>query len=140
MSEQTINRSTKAEAIESLKTIGQFIGFNQISALKTAMRGEEKQFFFDMIVDLSQLIAKMSKTYEQDGKGEQAIAYLHYFKGSGDWYITEKDTEPDQYQAFGVANLGYGAELGYISIVELLKNDVELDLYFKPKTLQEAQK
>jgi hypothetical protein len=46
----------------------------------------------------------------------------------------EKDADPDhvgQMQAFGIADLGMGAELGYISIPELLENGAELDLYFK---------
>lgn len=32
-----------------------------------------------------------------------------------------------------------GGETGYISIVELLENGAELDLYFTPKTLAEVQ-
>lgn len=86
----------------------------------------------------------MPKTYEQDGKGLKAIAYLHYFTGNADWYITEKDMsdpdEPGQLQAFGLANLGYGGELGYISIVELLKRGAELDYHFEPCPLDEIDK
>lgn len=63
----------------------------------------------------------MDKTYEQDGKGEESIAYLHYFRGSADWYILEKDSEPEQFQAFGWADLGGGGELGYISIIDLVQ-------------------
>ena len=41
-------------------------------------------------------------------------------------------------QAFGIADLGKGRELGYISIPELLENGAELDLYYtEPKTIGE---
>ena len=62
----------------------------------------------------------MHKVYEQGGKGDAAIVHLHYFTSSGDWYITERDTSVAQHQAFGSADLGYGPELGYISIAELI--------------------
>jgi hypothetical protein len=90
----------------------------------------------------------MPKTGEQDGKGEQATAYLHYFAGGqASWYITEKDAgSPDddpgtgQIQAFGLADLfGDGGELGYISIAEILENGGELDFHFTPKTLAEIR-
>jgi hypothetical protein len=91
----------------------------------------------------------MPKNYEQDGKGDDAIVSLHYFAGgSANWWITEKDMEtpeePGQHQAFGLANMFGGptdqdAELGYISIVELLAAGAELDFYFKPRTLRELK-
>jgi len=68
------------------------------------------------------------------------IAHLHYFTGSGDWYITERDTSTEQHQAFGLADLGYGGELGYISIAELIANNVELDLHFTPQPLAQLRK
>jgi len=117
-----------------------FIGASQMAAISVCIRGEEGQFFKDKLCELSALISSMPKTYEQDGKGEDAIAYLHYFKGAADWYITEKDMEAEQHQAFGLADLGYGGELGYISLVEILGAGAELDLYFKPRTLAEIKK
>src|SRR3989442_851268 len=76
------------------------------------------------------------KTHDKHSKGDAAIVYLHYFNGSMDWYITEKDMEAGgQHQAFGLADFGDGGELGYISIVELIRNHVELDLYWTPCTL-----
>lgn len=76
--------------------------------------------------------------------GDGAIVYLHYFKGACDWWITERDSDPDgegQIQAFGFANLGDPecAELGYISIVELIRHGVELDLYWQSRTLGEVK-
>ena len=41
-----------------------------------------------------------------------------------------------QLQAYGLVNLGYGGELGYISIDELIGNNVELDLYFEPTEIK----
>jgi hypothetical protein len=128
---------TQADATKAIKYLGDFIGRSQLNAIATAMRGEEKQFFFDKMVSIEKQIKAMPETYGQDGMGDKAIAYLHYFKGSGDWYITEKDSvegEP-QHQAFGLANLGHGGEMGYISIDELIKSGVELDMYWTPKTI-----
>lgn len=108
--------------------------------------GEEAAFFVDMIFALAARIVKMPKTYEQDGKGEEAIAYLHYFAGgSASWWITERDvsSQPGEMdrQAFGLADLFRdGGELGYISIAELLENEAELDLYFEPKPLREVRR
>ena len=94
-------------------------------------------------MEYGERIATMPKTYEQEGKEDQAIVSLHYFRGNQDWYITEKDMEtpeePGQHQAFGMTDLGHGGELGYISIVELVAHGVELDLYFKPRTLAEIR-
>ena len=87
---------------------------------------------------LGNLVAnKMAKIYEQDGKGDDAIVYLHYFHASGaDWYITERDISDEQHQAFGLADLGMGfPELGYISIEELKSVGAELDIHWTPKTL-----
>src|SRR5258705_12608941 len=95
-----------------------FIGESQQQAILECLKGEERDWFHEKIKEYSKRIETMPKTYEQDGKGDAAIAYLHYFTPSADWWITERDCEEEQQQAFGLADLGYGAELGYISIVE----------------------
>lgn len=134
---------TKADALQALATLRRFIGNSQLQALADGMRGEEKQYFFDKIVALANLVSTMPETYAQDGLGDAAIVSLHYFKGGADWYITERDSDPDgegQIQAFGLAALFRdGGELGYISIVELIGAGVELDLHFKPRTLREVR-
>jgi len=122
----------KSDAVKSLKNLKPFVAPFQLSILAGLIDGEEGQYFIDTVVELDYLIQQMPKTYEQDGKGDQAVAYLHYFMGGMDWYITEKDMEDEQLQAFGLANLGHGAELGYISIEELKANNIEIDLYFTP--------
>ena len=78
-----------------------------------------------------------------DGKGGQAVAHLHYFMGGCDWFIFEKDVEGGVDQAYGYAILNgdlHNAELGYISIAELVAAGVELDLHFTPKTFEEIQR
>ena len=118
-----------------------FMSAQQAQAMLQGMRGEEGQYFKDKCSEITKLVVDMPKTYEQDGKGDKAIAYLHYFKGGGDWYITERDMGPRQDQAFGLASLqGNDPELGYISLVELAKHNVELDLHFKPTTIGELKK
>ena len=131
--------ATKADAAQAIPTLRRFLSRSQLSVLGDNCYGEERQFFIDKIVEMADLIRTMPKTYEQDGKGDDAVVYLHYFLGNMDWYITEKDMEVEQYQAFGLADLGYGAELGYICIAELVEAGAELDLYFTPKTLREVK-
>jgi hypothetical protein len=132
---------TKLDAIQAIRTLQPFVGTRQLFAIASTCRSEEKQFFFDKLVELADLVSAMPETYEQDGLGQQAVAYLHYFVGGNDWYITERDCDPDgdgQSQAFGLARMNGGyPELGYISIRELIKNHVELDLYFEPKPLSQ---
>jgi hypothetical protein len=132
-----VRPATKLQAAAAVLTLRHYIGTSQLSALGDACRGEERQFFINKLVELAELVNSMPRVYEQDGKGDSAIAHLHYFTGSCDWYITERDTTDEQHQAFGLANLGYGPELGYISIQELLENGAELDLHFQPKPLRE---
>ena len=129
------------KGMAALNSVRQFLSRGQFRAIADAMKGEEGRFFIDKAKVLAQLIEGMAKTYEQDGKGDDATAYLHYFKGSGDWYITEKDASgKGTEQAFGLADLGQGGELGYISIDELVRNNVELDLHFEPKPLSAVGK
>ena len=128
-------QNTIADVNAVMPLLKQFIGKSQLSAIGMGIRGEEGQFFKDKLIEIANVIQTMPKTYGQDGMGDKAIAYLHYFKGTGDWHITEKDMEDEQLQAFGLANLGQGDELGYISIQELIDAGVELDLYWTPKTI-----
>lgn len=131
--------ATIRNAIVAETYLTNFINPRQLASMKGDCRGEEGQFFIDKLVEMADLIKNMPKTYEQDGKGDDAIVTLHYFRGGSDFYITEKDMGDGQHQAFGLANLGYGDELGYMSIVELLENDVELDMYFTPCTLRQIK-
>lgn len=98
----------------------------------------------EVINRLYSVITSMSVAYEQDGLGDDALVYLHYFFAGSDWYVLEKDScENEQNQAFGFVILNndiQSAELGYISINELISlevgySGVELDFYFDPRPL-----
>lgn len=129
----------ESELSKKLEAIKGFMGEAQYSILKSAINKPNNEFE-DVINELYQTITTMPKTYEQDGKGNEAIAYLHYFKGGNDWWITEKDKEAKQLQAFGLASVnGYEPELGYISIEELKSINAELDFYWTPKTIGEIK-
>jgi hypothetical protein len=111
-------------------------------ALLQALKSEEKMGFVETLTELRQRIETMPKTYETDGQGKYALVQLHYFQAGMDFHVTEKDTagDDDQQQAFGLSDLGFGAELGYINIQELVENGIELDLYWSLKKLGEVQK
>lgn len=131
---------TTLEKLRSLQEQG-FIGGAQSSAIRQGLRGSDGPAFDAKIDAVHQLVHTMPKTYEQNSLGEQAIVYLHYFGGSADAFITERDSESEQHQAFGLMDLfGDGGELGYISLPEITESGMELDLYWTPKTLAEIRK
>lgn len=119
----------------------QFIGPDQTEAMANLARGgEESQHWREKIVEIQGVVETMPRIYEQDGKGDEAIVSLHYFRGDMDWWITERDTSVVQHQCFGLADLGMGcAELGYISLLELFSVGAELDCYWTIKTLGEVK-
>jgi hypothetical protein len=133
--------NTFNDVMQKISVLKSFMNFHQLEVFATLYHSIERQFFIDKLNELVNTVNTMPKTYEQDGKGDEAVAYLHYFKNGSDWYITEKDMYGDdqQHQAFGFAILNGDiemAEKGYISIVELLENQVELDLYFTPTSIK----
>jgi hypothetical protein len=128
------------EILCHIKVLKQFIAPHQLNIIASGCRTEEKEFFFEKIKELSNTFNTMPVTYEQDGKGEKAIVYFHYFCGNMDWYIIEKDTGNSQTQAYGYCDLGTGLpELGYISLIELAHNSIEIDLHWTPTTLGEVK-
>lgn len=138
--EKHIDLMTTAAAFQKIK---QFVSSAQISILADlCSNSEERHEFRSIVLSLAERIETMPATYETEGSADP-IAFLHYFRGNADFYITEKDCDDDgegQIQAFGLADIGYGAELGYISIQELIENRVEIDLYFEPKRLSSIRK
>lgn len=131
---------TQQDAAKALKILQPWMSRAQYATVQQLCRlsTEEHEHFWQLVTDYAARIQAMPTTYQTDSQGDQALVYLHYFVGSGDWHITEKDSDPDnegQIQAFGMANLGYGGELGYINIVELVAHKAELDLYWTPKPL-----
>jgi len=80
----------------------------------------------------------------QEGMGDEAIVYAHYFNpyGMGEWWILEWDGKDEM---FGYADLGF-PELGYISLSELenvsiggMELPIERDLHWREKTLGEVK-
>lgn len=128
-------KNTLHDVNHYLPELRKFMPDNQLAVAAKNLRGEEGQFFKDTLIDIGKTIKNMAKTYEQDGMGDDAIASLHYFRGGMDWYITEKDSEDEQLQAFGIVDLGHGLEMGNVSISELKQNNIELDFHFKPMTV-----
>jgi hypothetical protein len=119
-----------------------FLPWAERETLLTSLNGEEAEGIADIVLAVAKTIEEMPVTYQQDGKGDEAIAHLHYFFGGVDAYITEKDVNGGVQQSFGLITLTGSiddAELGYISIEELVNNGVELDLHWRPKTLREIK-
>lgn len=122
-----------------------FMPHAQRAVLMTSLSGEEGESIAEIVLRVADTINTMPKTYETDWQGENAIVHLHYFGGSIDAWLTEKDagdgtTDVRQHQAFGMQCLTgdkQDAELGYVSIEELIRNNIELDLYWTPKPLKE---
>ena len=110
--------------------------------LATLTSSEE---FNEVLTRLEEIVAKMPQTYETEEIGtKDKIVYLHYFYGSFDWYIIEKDIYPGQHQAFGYAVLGDPdmAEWGYISLHELcydLPYSIELDFHWTPRKFSQIK-
>ena len=129
----TLDRTSKA-----ITALRGFVPYAQLAVIGDGCRGEEGDYFRAKMIEYAKRVHHMPQTYEQDGKGDDAVVYLHYFSGNADWWITEKDMGTEQRQAFGYVDLGYGGELGYVSLVELCgAASVELDLHWTPKTLRE---
>jgi len=102
------------------------IPIHQMKVLKSTNFSEMD----DTITRINEAVFSVPKLYGQDGVPDKMI-YLHYFYGNQDWYITEYDR--NSHDAFGYVNLGYGAEMGYMSIPEIVENGkIELDFYFEP--------
>lgn len=120
-----------------LTALRSYIGRGQMVAIGHAFNTDKRQWAIDKLTDLMNVICAMPKTYETDGTDESAVVHLHYFKDGCDWYITERDILPEQLQAYGLQDLGRGAELGYISIAELLHLGAELDLDWTARSIGE---
>lgn len=129
---------TLTGTMNAFEKLRHFAGHAQIAAIRQGLKGEESEHFEAKLAEYTGRVLTMPKVYEQDGLGENAIVHLHYFRGNQDWYITERDTTDQQFQAFGFANLGCGAELGYINIAELIAHGVEMDLHWTPRTVKES--
>lgn len=124
-------------------TVRPFLSRQQLAVLAEHCRGEEALHFLRQLVGLADRVRAMPKTGDQEGLGDQATVHLHYFLAKCDWYIVEKDiVSPGVDMAFGFAVLNgneLDAELGYVSIAEIVGCGAELDLHFKPRSLAEVR-
>lgn len=85
-----------ARAVKDLKP---FVPKGEFSMmLHFARNGSDKIAYQEKLLELAHRVATMPVTYAQDGKGDEAIVYLHYFHGGSDWYITEA-LEPSPQQS-----------------------------------------
>lgn len=95
----------------------------------------------------SEIKKKLSKypLYSQEGKGGDTVCVCKLFlcQGAWTWYITEWDGNDT---AFGIIVNGRGeAEIGYISISELMSVrtrlglGVERDIYFSPTKVRDIK-
>lgn len=134
----------KQPTAEALKTLEILTGPAQRRVMLEALRGAEGEHFRTLIEKVHADWQACPATYAAQGLGVYALARFHFFTAGCDWWIVEKDSDPDgegQIQAFGVADLGMGCrELGYISIPEILKCGAELDLYYTSVTVAEILK
>src|SRR5437763_373909 len=108
-----------------------------------------------MILLPEELRKKLPHLYANEEKGMDALALIHYFNSSWDWYASEgspvdedgyydTDKEKVDFIFFGLVK-GFCVELGYFSLKELsevrgnLGLPIERDLYWEPKTLRELE-
>ena len=95
----------------------------------------------DMLSNVVKAYKDIPSLYKQDGKGHNAVAYLHYFVGGVDWWVTEYDRSTGK--MFGLSSLNDDWTLGYFNVSFFKNNDLsplqkpELDFYFKYQTLNE---
>lgn len=118
-----------------------FLNWQQAAVMvEHSRRGEESAFFLGKFQEYFDRIQSMPKSYEQDGKGDAATVYLHYFLSGSDWYILERDQDgAGTEQAFGFTILNGDtemAELGYICIDEITRAGAELDIHWTPQELR----
>lgn len=113
---------------------------SEYKTLIDMLDGEEGDHARETFARIAETIKQIPAIYGQDGKGDDALAYLHYFRGSADIWVTELDPDRSgQIEGFGLVNLGYGPELGYLVLNEYLAADCELDLHFEPTTLRQIK-
>ena len=122
---------------DNINTVLKFMPPAQAEHFISGLNGEE-QMYFKSIADV---ISKAPAIYETDNKGDKIKPVLHYFYGNVDIYITEIDKSRNN-QHFGSTSLGIGyLEAGYIELDYIFKElpELNLDVYFKPKTIAEYE-
>jgi hypothetical protein len=134
----------KVSAENAFSYLRPYLFVGQLAALQQYSEGEESEYFRGVVVELAARIGSIPAMNEGPEVTNDSPAMLHYFYQGSDWYIFELEhvAEDDVVLGFGWAILGgdyQNAELGCISVSELLACGVELDLHFAPKTLGQVR-
>jgi hypothetical protein len=108
---------------------------------QTGHSAEDVAYYIQKFEALNATIQAMPTTYGAR-KGDEAVAYLHYYLGHSHWWVTEKDRMGGVHFATGLTFLdgdaGNGRQ-GYISIAEITEQGALLDVNFTPKTVREIK-
>ena len=114
---------------------------NMLLSIKETKESWERGDSDDVFEHYENLIEgyrEIPNLYFQDEKGKNAVVYLHYFYGGGDWYITELDKETNEAYGYAILNGDtQNSEFGYMNLNELTNSYINLDLYWSFKTLNE---
>ena len=123
-----------------VETILKFMPDSQAQCFLSGLRDADKDYFYSVAKNISELISKAPAIYETDGKGEEIKPVLHYFYGDVDIFVTEIDKESNEH--FGYTNIGYGLEAGYIDLDYIFKSIpfINLDFNFKPLKIKDYRK
>lgn len=140
-------REKIAQARTALDWLEPYLPPQQRRTIEGNFTGEEGEYFCDLSADLMEQIMLAPVTYQQRDE-KDPIVHAHYFGHNYDTWIIEFDKgdpdEPDdrgQHQAYGYcrfAHMPECAELGYVSIPELMENNIELDFHWTPKPLSQV--
>ena len=124
--------------VNTMTTLRRVIPVGQFQFLQSLLRGEEREFFVDAMTEIEFQYNDLPiiGSAGSDQPTDKALAKIHLFGPSCDWWLVEKPSHPEE-QFFGIADLGY-RELGYIPMDEIIRlRGVEIDLHWKPKTVQQ---
>lgn len=127
---------------DNINKILKFIPPVQAKYFIVGLNGEERMYFKSIADKIADVISKAPAIYETEGKGIKVKPVLHYFYGNVDIYIIELDKSGNN-QHFGYTSLGMGyLEAGYIDLDYIFKElpELNLDFYFKPKTIAEYER
>lgn len=132
-------KQKRDSALSAFSYLKDYVSDVQLRVIRSNLYGEEAEYFCDLIAEITERVLLAPRSYEQDGKGEEAVAHFHYFVGGYDAYITELPYEIGEAHAYGYARFDHmpeGAGMGYISLEEIFKGKAEMDFHWEPKTIR----
>lgn len=90
--------------------------------------------------------------YSQDGKGEEADIIVKYFNpyGDGRWYVLEGNKQGNDWELYGIVEMGGEREYGYFMLSDLENyvyrtrggypvGGIERDMYFGKKKVKDIK-